>query len=147
MPFLIGWGFGRLRGVVEEDLNLAMCVCVCICVHVCVCVRTCVRMFLFVCAYVCVRVCICLCVCTCACVCLPIYTTPGRNREKVIVKRNTAGVKSERSFSEIDCRKKVTETILPYYLFLVAMRKDVSMPYLRALLRSEKQTASSRIWI
>ena len=66
----VEWGYlqdGRMKGVLNDDINgtedFQVLVCVCVCVCVCVRVRVCA------CACVCVCVCARVCACVCMCVC------------------------------------------------------------------------------
>ena len=65
-----------VRGWVQGQPRLSLCVCVCVCVFVCVCVNLCV----FMCMYVCVcmyGMCVCVCVsengCAIGCVCTYVF--------------------------------------------------------------------------
>ena len=66
---------------------------------------------------------------------------------RTIFKWSTAGLNSEFSFSQTSYLTKPKEPSLSYYLPIATKgRRDGFMPFWRALVQNETQTATSRIW-
>ena len=64
-------------GILDNDCEWCVCVCVCLFVCVCVCLSVCLCLFVCVCVFVCmcffVYVCVCLSVCLFVCVCVCVF--------------------------------------------------------------------------
>ena len=81
--------------------------------------------------------------------CVYIYSIPPPQvgcDTRSIFKWRSADLNTEFSFSLTGCLIKAKEPSLYYYLLIAEARRDGFMPFLRALVWSQTQTALSRIW-